>query len=110
VIAVRGAGPRTLTRKEVRYMEIAHWKGSEKTAAIVKEEIANRWGEEEAENYDPRNNCFTFKTWRTKGYHVKKGEKAIRSMTFKEVKDEDTKEVKQYPKTVYLFYIKQVEK
>ena len=91
-------------------MEIAHWKGSEKTAAIVKEEIANRWGEAEAANYDPRNNCFTFKTWRTKGYHVKKGEKAIRSMTFKEVKDEDTKGVKQYPKTVYLFYIKQVEK
>jgi hypothetical protein len=90
-------------------MEIAQWRGSETTASAVREEIAKRWGEKEAENYDPRTNCFTFRTWRTKGYHVKKGEKAIRSMTVKEVTDEDTKEIKKYPKTVYLFYIKQVE-
>jgi hypothetical protein len=93
----------------------AHWKGSRKTADAVRQEIANRWGEEEAAKYDPLENCFTFQTWLTKGYHVKKGEKAIRSMTFVEVKDkaadkgeETAKQV--YPKTVYLFYITQVEK
>src|SRR5438105_239925 len=91
-------------------MEVAQWRGSAQTASAVREEIAKRYGEEEAANYDPLANCFTFRTWRTKGYHVKKGEKAIRSMTLKEVKDEDTQEVKKYPKTVYLFYIKQVEK
>ena len=95
--------------------ELAHWKGSLKTADAVREEIANRWGEEEAENYDPRENCFTFKTWLAKGYVVKKGEKAIRSMTLIEEKDPDAKEDEQteaikYPKTVYLFYIKQVTK
>ena len=95
--------------------ELAHWKGSLKTADAVREEIANRWGAQEAENYDPRENCFTFKTWLAKGYVVKKGEKAIRSMTLVEVKDPNTdegeeQEKRTYPKTVYLFYIKQVEK
>src|SRR5437667_8245805 len=90
--------------------ELAHWKGSMKTADAVREEIANRWGEEEAENYDPRENCFTFKTWLAKGYVVKKGEKAIRSMTLVEVEDTSEKgEKRTYPKTVFLFYIRQVE-
>ena len=95
--------------------ELAHWKGSTKTAEAVRQEIAARWGAQEAENYDPMKNCFTFKTWKAKGYFVKKGEKAIRSMTLIEVKDQTTDEGKEqekrtYPKTVYLFYIKQVEK
>lgn len=91
-------------------MEVAHWRGSEQTASQVREEIAKRWGDKEAQNYNPLTNCFTFRTWKTKGYHIKKGEKAIRSMTFKEVEDQDTKETRKYPKTVYLFYEKQVNK
>jgi len=92
----------------------AHWRGSEKTADAVREEIANRWGAEEAEQYDPMKNCFTLQTCNILGYKVKKGEKAIRSMTLVEVKDEteegEEAEVHTYPKTVYLFYIKQVKK
>ena len=94
---------------------LAHWKGSEKTAEQVKEEIARRYGEEEAENYDPQINCFTLPTWNKLGFKVRKGEKAIRSMTFiakadpKAKKGEQTEVIK-YPKTVYLFYIKQVKK
>ena len=95
--------------------ELAHWKGSLKTADAVRQEIANRWGAQEADNYNPTKNCFTFKTWLAKGYVVKKGEKAIRSMTLVEVKDENAEdgkeaETKRYPKTVYLFYIKQVKR
>ncbi len=89
---------------------LAHWRGSAQTADTVRKEIAQRWGEAEAKKYNPLANCFTFTAWKAKGYHVKKGEKAIRSLTLKEVADEDTKEVKKYPKTVYLFYISQVEK
>jgi len=95
--------------------QLAHWKGSEKTADQVREEIARRYGEEEADNYDPQVNCFTLPTWNKLGFKVRKGEKAIRSMTLIEEKDPDTKEGEQsevirYPKTVYLFYITQVEK
>ncbi len=95
--------------------QLARWKGSEKTAEQVREEIARRYGEEEAENYDPQVNCFTLPTWNKLGFKVRKDEKAIRSMTLIEEKDPDAKEGEQsevirYPKTVYLFYIKQVEK
>jgi antirestriction protein ArdC len=100
---------------------LAHWKGSERTAEIVREEIAQRWGEEEAKQYDPLKNCFTFQTWNKLGYRVKKGEKAIRSITYVEAKDKgdrnekdttdgEEQKVRKYPKTVYLFYRTQVEK
>jgi antirestriction protein ArdC len=95
--------------------QLAHWKGSVNTAEQVREEIARRYGEEEAKNYDPQVNCFTLPTWNKLGFKVRKGEKSIRSMTFIEKEDKDTKEGEQiekrtYPKTVSLFYIKQVEK
>jgi hypothetical protein len=63
-------------------------------------------------------NCFTIQTWNKLGYRVKKGEKAIRSITYVEAKDsttdaddeEEETDVVKYPKTVYLFYRTQVEK
>ncbi len=99
----------------------AHWRGSEKTADAVRDEIAKRWGAAEAAQYDPTKNCFTLQTWNKLGYRVKKGEKAIRSITYVEVKDNgsteekdkpagEAHEVHKYPKTVYLFYKTQVEK
>src|SRR5438132_8980784 len=95
--------------------KIAVWKGSVKTADAVREQIARRYGEEEAKNYDPQVNCFTLPTWNKLGFKVRTGEKSIRSMTFIEKEDPNAKEGEQtekrtYPKTVYLFYIKQVEK
>lgn len=94
---------------------LAHWRGSLKTADAVRDEIAERWGEKEAKRYNPTKNCFTFKTWEALGYRVKKGEKAIRSITFIEVTDQKAQageetETRKYPKTVCLFYKKQVEK
>ena len=103
--------------KDQHVQTLSHWKGSDKTAA-VREEIAKRWGEEEAQQYNPLTNCFTLKIWNKLGYRVKKGEKAIRSLTYVEAKDQEEKEVtvgeeaeaRKYPKTVYLFYRTQVEK
>jgi hypothetical protein len=98
---------------------LAHRRGSAKTADAVREEIARRWGDEEAAKYDPLTNCFTIQTWNKLGYRVKKGEKAIRSITYVEATDqsetinedeEDEQNVRTYPKTVYLFYRTQVEK
>lgn len=93
--------------------QLSTWKGSLHTASIVATEIAKRWGEKEVQNYDPRKNCFTFMTWKKLGFSVKKGEKAIRSITFieKEVENEDGDlEIRRYPRNVNLFYIKQVQK
>jgi N-terminal domain of anti-restriction factor ArdC len=92
----------------------SYWKGSLHTAAMVAAQIAARWGEEEVENYDPETNCFTFQTWKIKGYHVKKGEKGLLSTTIvTKAGEEDSGDggkATTYPKKVYLFYYLQVEK
>ncbi len=90
----------------------AFWKGSERTASHVKQEIANRWGAEEAEKYDPIKNCFTGATWHSMGYLINKGEHAIRSTTLidEETEEDGKKVIKQIPKTVNLFYRKQVHR
>lgn len=78
------------------------------TADKVREIIRERFGEKEAEEYDPYKNCFTFKRWKMEGYQVKKGEKGIRSIT---IIEKDEKGVKRsYLKTVFLFAKCQVAK
>jgi len=78
------------------------------TAQYVKDEIRSRFGEKEAEEYDPLKNCFTFSRWKQEGYRVKKGEKAIRSYTI--ITKEDEKGNKEtYKKRCYLFAKCQVE-
>ncbi len=88
------------------------WKGSEKTAGHVREEIEKRWGREEAEKYDPLINCYTGATWHSMGYLINKGEHAIKSITLvdKEVEEDGKKVIRQIPKTVNLFYRKQVHR
>jgi hypothetical protein len=77
-----------MTQLQQQLKTLAHWRGSAKTADAVREEIARRWGQEEAKQYDPFTNCFTLQTWNKLGYRVKKGEKAIRSITYVEAKDQ----------------------
>ena len=88
---------------------VSQWKGSTRTAAMVAHEIAARWGADEVKNYDPQGNCFTLKRWNQEGYRVRKGEKAIRSVTWIH-EDDETETGRSYPKTVCLFYIRQVER
>jgi hypothetical protein len=106
-----------MTQLQQQLKTLAHWRGSAKTADAVREEIARHWGEEEAKQYDPLTNCFTIQTWNKLGFRVKKGEKAIRSITYVAATDQaadsdeyEEAEVRTYPKTVYLFYRTQVEK
>lgn len=99
------------TTEKPKYEE-SHWKGSLHTAALVMAQIAERWGEEEAAKYDPETNCFTYNTWRIKGYHVKKGEKGLLSTTIVTLGEDDGDGGKpaSYPKRVFLFYYLQVER
>jgi hypothetical protein len=94
----------------------AQWKGSMETFMLVQMQIAERFGAEAAEEYDPDKNCFTFTCWLSKGFAVKKGEHALKSYTVvggREVEDEVTHEKRMvggYKKTVNLFFHLQVEK
>jgi len=82
---------------------ISTWTGSATTAELVKDQIVDRWGQDEANNYDPKSNCLTFSRWLENGYQVKKGEKAIKSFIVIEQKDEKGNVVRKYPKTINLF-------
>lgn len=88
---------------------VSTWKGSEITSDLVRKQILARFGEEDANNYDPKSNCLTYNRWLEMGYQVKKGEKALQSFIIIERKDKDGTTVRKYPKRVHLFYIKQVE-
>ena len=88
----------------------SNWTGSESTLNLVKKQIAQRWGETEAEKYNPKENCLTFKGWLKNGYVVKKGEKAIKSFVIVEKKDKETgRVIEKTPRSINLFYELQVE-
>lgn len=87
-----------------------NYMGSEKTYSDVKEQIRERFGEEEAERYDPYMLCRTFRQWLKIGYRVRKGEKALTSITFVEKRDGKGEVIKRYPKKINLFNANQVEK
>ncbi|MDD3662626.1 MAG: hypothetical protein PHT84_02050 [Candidatus Pacebacteria bacterium] len=88
----------------------SNWTGSENTSDLVRKQIAERWGEDEAKRYNPFVNCFTFNGWLKNGYVVRKDEKAIRSFIIVEKKDKKTGAViERRPKTIYLFFDLQVE-
>ena len=87
----------------------SNWTGSETTESLVRKQISNRWGSEEAEKYDPKANCLTIRQWNKNGYRVKKGEKALQSYIVIEKKDEKGTVIETYPKRINLFYQKQVK-
>ena len=76
---------------------------------MVRNQISERWGEAEAERYDPYSNARTFAQWTKLGFTVKKGQKALRSVTYIDSKNERGEVIK-IPRTVSLFYQLQVER
>lgn len=85
------------------------YRGSEKTAEMVRGQIEERFGSDAALEYDPALNARTFQGWLKVGYRVKQGEKALTSITLVEKKDPQGNVIKKYPKRVCLFFHTQVE-
>jgi len=77
---------------------------------MVAKQIKDKWGDKEVKKYNPYTNCLTFRQWEKIGFKVKKGSKALKSLTFVKVEDEAGNIVKTYPKTINLFYYLQTEK
>lgn len=89
---------------------VSPYKGSEATYEMVKEQIAERWGEDAADEFDPHTDAMPFACWLAYGYRVKKGEKALKSITFIEAKNEKGEVEKKIRRTISLFHRRQVEK
>ena len=86
-----------------------NYSGSQATRDAVRAQIAERFGEEEAEKYDPYTNARTFAQWAQLGYTVKKGQTALRSVTYIEKKDARGTVIK-IPRVINLFYVLQVDR
>jgi hypothetical protein len=89
---------------------ISNYHGSKETFNLVAKQIKDRFGDKEVKKYNPYTNCLTYNQWFKIGYKVKKGSKALKSLTFIKVEDEAGNIVKTYPKTINLFYYLDTEK
>lgn len=95
--------------KSVEELVATPFTGSELTKTMIKNQILERWGEAEAERYNPYQNARTYAQWIKLGFTVKKGQKALKSITYLDAKNERGEVVK-IPRTVSLFYRLQVER
>ena len=86
---------------------IASYKGSPKTFELVRKQIAERFGDAAADSFSPLENCFTLRTWNSRGFKIKRGEKAFTSYTF--ICDDDLGNRKKWRRPVWLFFHTQVE-
>lgn len=86
------------------------YRGSEATYEMVKAQIAERWGEEAAEGFDPHTDAMPLISWAAYGYRVRKGEKALKSVTYVEVKNAKGEVEKKIRRVVNLFHRRQTEK
>lgn len=97
-------------KEALKESPVSAYTGSEKTFDLVSKQIKERWGETELKNYDPFHNMRTFRSWLSLGFRVRKGEKALKSISFSEEKDVNGNVIKRIPRAVFLFYYRQVEK
>ncbi len=85
------------------------YQGSKATCNDVRSQLLERFGSAIADGYRPAENCAPFSIWAQAGFRIKKNEKALKSVTFIETKDEATGEIKKIKRTVNLFHRCQVE-
>lgn len=87
-----------------------NYRGSIENYLAVMDQIRNRFGEKAARRYDPHRNARSYAAWKEAGFRVKRGETALKSITFIPVEDKSGEVVNVYKKTVNLFYYPQLER
>ncbi len=96
--------------KTIQQTLASPWRGSEATYEMVKEQVRERWGDEVAEEFNPAEDAMPLLSWASYGYRVKKGEKALRSITFVEIKNGKGEVEKKIRRVIHLFHKRQVVK
>ncbi len=87
----------------------SNYKGSLKTREAVAMQIQERWGVKVAKSFDPYHDVMTATAWFAAGFKIKKGEKALKSVTFIESEDADGHVTQKVRRVVNLFHRRQVE-
>ena len=101
---------KALSIKQIMNSSLSEYTGSETTKSIVEDAIREKYGEAELRNLDCYHNTRTFHSWAKLGFKIRRGEKAIKSITFVEQKDANGNILRKYRRPVFLFYYRQVEK
>lgn len=89
---------------------VSPWRGSEATYEMVKGQLRERWGDEIAEEFDSATDAMPLISWAHFGYRVRKGEKALKSITYVEIKNDKGEVEKKIKRVVNLFHRRQVVK
>lgn len=84
------------------------WRGSEKTAEKMREQIRERFGDKVAREYDPLRHVLTLRAWSRYGVRVRRGESALKTFTIIE-NDEETGEAKRVARSVPVFHYLQTD-
>jgi hypothetical protein len=86
------------------------WRGSPETEEHVREQVRERFGDAAADSFSAAKDAMPLLSWSAFGYRVKRGARALKSITYVEVKGEDGKVEKKIRKVVNLFHRNDVEK
>ena len=89
---------------------VSPWRGSEQTAEHVREQLRERYGDEVADEFNPATDAAPLLTWAAYGFRVRKNEKALKSISYVELKNDEGKVEKKIRKVVNLFHRCQVDK
>lgn len=85
------------------------WRGSEKTAEQMREQIRERFGDKVAESYDPAKHVMSLRHWGRFGVRVKPGESALRTYTLIESDTEEAGEQKTVRRSIPVFHYLQTD-
>lgn len=96
--------------KKVKEILKSPWRGSEKTLELVREQLRERYNDDVADEFDAAKDAMPFSCWLSYGYRVRKGEHALKTITFVEVLNNKGEVEKKIKRTCNLFHRKQVEK
>lgn len=97
--------------KSVQEIITSPWRGSERSAEMVRSQLRERFGDECADKFDPAHDAAPFSAWISAGYAPRKNSKALKSIVITEVKDKKTGEVvRKIKRTVNLFHRNDVVK
>ena len=96
--------------KTIKDIITSPYKGSEKTYEMVQEQLRERYGDDVADNYNAYTDVAPFSTWASANYRIRKGEHALKSITFVEVLNAKGEVEKKIRRTCNLFHRKQVER
>lgn len=89
---------------------VSPYRGSVATYEMVREQLRERYGDRCADEFDPHTDAMPLISWSAYGYRVRKGEHALKSVTYREIKNDKGEIVRKIRRIVNLFHKRQTEK